>query len=472
MAAADARGFDICRWVWSIKPEDLLGPEFLRAPQIWCPKYDWVHHYSPISRPTTSISSEEGSPKAHTLSDATSSGDERPSPATTMRTTPSPSPNLKAKALSIDTSYSAKTASQIIAELAVSEPPSPTDEEMMPLERVPHIPCSPDLVGKNVHNLLRDTWREITASVFDCPCSICTRGAEAAKEASKAAGIDLLQRLDPQDWQRERQTRSPIGYESEEDDYRYSDNEYFDDDDEEDDLDDELEEIPPNKGAMNFQHYNVVGSNFPPEPPSHPTVTPPAIVDPRLAMIASLPVAEQIAVLGRSMMAPPVGAPIAAHIPPPPPLTNNATRAHAHSRARTPGPPSLAINGSRRRSRSDSESDYDDDGSGSGRDENESRRKRQRSSSLERVAGERRFRDDADVGGPDGEIVDGEHEHGHGRKRVRSFDGDNTGGVGPDDMVDPDPLVVANTEAESDDDDDDAASDDSSAAFELRPVHN
>lgn len=51
----------------------------------------------------------------------------------------------------------------------------------------------------------------------------------------------------------------------------------------------------------------------------------------------------------------------------------------------------------------------------------EKRRKRQISSSVERVAGERRFRDDNDVGGPDGEIVDGEDEHGHGRKRRRSF---------------------------------------------------
>lgn len=36
-----------------------------------------------------------------------------------------------------------------------------------------------------------------------------------------------------------------------------------------------------------------------------------------------------------------------------------------------------------------------------------------------------RVRDDEDVGGPDGEIVQAEDEHGHGRKRVKSFDGDD-----------------------------------------------
>ncbi|KAF8310473.1 hypothetical protein DL93DRAFT_2084474, partial [Clavulina sp. PMI_390] len=52
--------------------------------------------------------------------------------------------------------------------------------------------------------------------------------------------------------------------------------------------------------------------------------------------------------------------------------------------------------------------------------------KRSRSKSLERPP-RVRVRDDEDVGGPDGEIVNAPDMHGHGRKRVKSFDGNAPG---------------------------------------------
>jgi len=118
----------------------------------------------------------------------------------------------------------------------------------------------------------------------------------------------------------------------------------------------------------------------------------------------------------------------------------------AYTRGRTPGPPSMSL--AKRRSRSSSLSTSD----------SEDRRKRQRSTSLGHAAGERRLRDDGDVGGPDGEIVFAEDEHGHGRKRVKSHDGDEA-----------EDTEASHREGIADED---TKSEDSSAAFELRPVLN
>lgn len=475
-AAAEAQGLDICRWVWNVEPSELLGSEFLLAPEIWCPCYDWTQRYRHSSNAPASETSDDGSPTlTHSPSDATSSADERPSPPTTLQTTPSPSPDLKAKSLDMQTdssAYTVKTASQIVADLAASEPPSPTDEsQMVPFDRVPHIPCSHDLIGKSVQTLIRDMWRDIVAPIFDCSCSICARAAVIAKEHEQtakenvASGNDLIHHLiDSGEWSayNGRKSRSPaVLYFSEEEDYFDDDEE--DDDEDEDEFDDELEEFEyegtittDGNGRKTYHSTYVVGSNYPIAsntinhrlassiPSAYiptqttPTAIPSTMLDPRLAK-TSLPVQlsrEQLAQVNGSVLAPSFApAPVAAN-----PGHYNLT----YARGRTPGPPSMSL--TKRRSRSPSASTSD----------SEDRRKRQRSASLERVAGERRLRDDGDVGGPDGEIVYAEDEHGHGRKRVKSSDGDEA-------EEREEPQRDGNA-------DEDTRSEDSSAAFELRPV--
>ena len=431
-----------------------------------------------MSNPPASVTSDEGSPKphTHTSSDATSSTDERPSPSTTLRTTPSPSPDLKAKPLDMQTDalvYTLKTAAQLVADFALSEPPSPTDEsQMVPFDRVPHIPCSDELIGKSVQTLIRDMWRDIVTPMFECSCNICIRATVAMQEHEQttkeniASGNDLIHRLiDSEEWSpyNGRKSRSPaVLYVSEEEDYFDEDEE--DEDEDEDEFDDELDEFEyeatvttDGNGRKTYQATYVVGSNYPnntnhrlapPIPAGYiptqttPTLTPSAIpavmLDPRLAKTA-LPVPlsrEQLAQVNGSVLAPsrtPASAPFT-------PGHNNPT----YPRGRTPGPPSMSLTKRRSRSPSPSTSDSED------------RRKRQRSTSLERVAGERRLRDDGDVGGPDGEIVYAEDEHGHGRKRVKSLDGEEG-------EEREEPQRDGNA-------DEDARSEDSSAPFELRPM--
>jgi hypothetical protein len=419
------------------------------------------------------VSSDEGSNLTHTSSDTTSSADERPSPSTTLQTTPSPSPDLKAKPLDVQgdtSSHTLKTAAQIVADLAMSEPPSPTDEsQMVPFDSVPHIPCSHELIGKNVQKLIRDVWRDIVAPIFECSCNICARAVAAAQvheqtaKENTATGNDLIHHLiDSGEWSpyNGRKSRSPaVQYFSDEEDY--FDNDEEDEDEDDDEFDDELEEFEyettvttDGHGRKTYQTTYVVGSNYPITPntvnhrltspipagyiPTSPTFAPAVMPDPRLAK-AALPVhlsREQLAQVNGSVFAPSLAP---APIPP--------TSGHynlTYTRGRTPGPPSLSLTKRRSRSPSPSTSDSED------------RRKRQRSLSLERVAGERRLRDDGDVGGPDGEIVHAEDEHGHGRKRVKSSDGDEA-----EEREEPprDGCI-----------DEDAKSEDSSAAFELRPV--
>lgn len=431
VAAADAKGVDVCKWAPIIGLDELLGPAFLRAPEIWCPQFNWQHHYRPISPPPISDPSEHGSsPKAHTVSDTTSSGDERTSPATTMQTTPSPSPDLKSKQLleqpQIRNPYVNWDAEDIVSELlSLIDPPVHADIEMVPFETLPHIPCAPQFMGVHAQNIVLGMWKDLVADVFECSCSICTRTLEAAKKARNEN--EMLESIIPRsgDWAAYKQQHphqrgsSPIGYDSEED--YISGDDYYDEDDDEEELDEdelleaELDEAYEGLGNTGY----TVGSNYPPAVTANVTMTPPISIpvpistrpppapanlniDPRLLA------KQQQQALQRRIILPP----------------GTATVQNIHTRMQTPGPPSLpptldslstvsSKSQSQRRSRSGSDSDYDDE---------ERKKKRQRSSSIERVAGERRFRDETDVGGPDGEIVDGEDEHGHGRKRRRSFD--------------------------------------------------
>lgn len=293
---------------------------------------------------------------------------------------------------------------------------------------------------------------------------------------------DLLNRLmDVGDWSpyvdNRRGGRSPPIF-SDEEDYDLDEDE---EEEEDDDFDDELEEFADYKqtiiidenGRKTYRTSYVVKSNLPPIPapalslapsigtpvlspipvgyaPSNmpqlrvapPPIPPLATFDPRLAPTTGL-APGHLPQSTPSVLAPstPIMHPIPAVIPTLPLAPDVAVATGPFSapcdpkirlRSRTPGPPSLTLSSSqspnKRHSRSRSPSSSSSTTSSS---EDRHASKRHRSTSLERPV-RVRVRDDEDVGGPDGEIVQAEDEHGHGRKRVKSFDGEDELGLEKD----------------------------------------
>jgi hypothetical protein len=397
---------------------------------------------------------------------------------------------------------------------------------MIPLQFVPFVPTSSDLLGKSVLYLLRGMWDEVVQPVYECSCAVCTRALEAlfaatgeVESAIEALGPDeekdvLMKEMrlieaghrggdrDPRLVARNR------GSDIDWSDYEDEEEDEYDEDEEEDYADSQFEdddaimgnniEVHDLEGGENLglitrevtsiakggeritqrvsidaqgrkSYQTTIETN-----PSlnareeilsqHPAGELRA-VNRKAGLIAtqtqsgfelpfesedpddyededeapmrnSLPMREshnntQSLVRSVPLNTVPSNAPLPhplAHVVPstPPRPTqphpySPVQTSHVYSRAQMPAPP---VAGTRRsRSAEDSEDDevYFVEAAG------KSKSKRRRSASVERVVGERRLRDDEDVGGPDGEIVLDEEEIGHGRKRVRSFDAEIDG---------------------------------------------
>ena len=237
-----------------------MSPRYLLASENWLVDYDWEARYSADS-PT-----EESSPgfaaSISTTSEGSGSGrggsdgtDERSSPATTFRTTPSPSPevnqqSLESNPLSAEASCPPFPVSQTIvpshSPSTIQAWPSPSSTNLLvtaprPLECVPRIPTSLTFFGPSVRELLDSLWQEIYTPLFDCSCSICQRtGTNANVEDEYAkeepllqqivhSGVDLSQQFLGQYKPREASDEELYDYDDEEEGDEFEDDEDGDD---------------------------------------------------------------------------------------------------------------------------------------------------------------------------------------------------------------------------------------------------
>ncbi|KAF9511703.1 hypothetical protein BS47DRAFT_1346460 [Hydnum rufescens UP504] len=289
MAEADANSIDICQSVLRISIADLIGPQFLQAREMWFAEYDWTSRYP--RAPSSASPSEDGSPKmestASVSSDSRHSGsdasNERPSPATTMRTTPSPSPEPKNRELdamdspepepiigsddTVDLSCTV-VPSQGSSRLSTGSPRSifhgPRTPPPRLLDCVPRIPSSVDHLGQGAAQRLHELWRETIAPLFECTCGICSRSTETSPSDAEfdLEQVDLLrQAMELAEFERARDRQNAAVQSDDE----FEDEEDYDDDYDEDDED----EWAPYDGEVELWSAT--------EPVSHPTVPSPVL---------------------------------------------------------------------------------------------------------------------------------------------------------------------------------------------------
>ncbi|KAF8342794.1 uncharacterized protein EI90DRAFT_3149869 [Cantharellus anzutake] len=216
IAMSKASGVDPCTVAQKIKTEQLLSCEYLRAPENWLAGYDWQAQYtstSPTEEASPSLTAStttasEGSGSGRGGSDGT---DGRSSPATTFRTTPSPSPEVKPQSLesnplpaesmspslpTCQTVVPSQTSSSTPGEWSSSSPTRLLVAEPRPFEHVPRIPVYWTYLGPSIPQLLESLWQEVYTPLFTCSCSICKRGVTSVDtEDEYTRDEPLLQQL-------------------------------------------------------------------------------------------------------------------------------------------------------------------------------------------------------------------------------------------------------------------------------------